>query len=601
MEQKINIQVLPQELQNQIAAGEVVERPASVVKELVENSLDAGGTNINIEIENGGQNRILVQDNGYGLTTEELSQAVKRHATNKIFSIQDLNMLKSFGFRGEALPSIASVSRFKMISIPFNGTEASEIVIDFGQVIKQGPAALREGTKVEVRDLFLNTPARLKFLKSASTEQKKCQELVYRIALANLQTAFTFRTNKRNLFSFPKKQTLSERLSYIWPPQIMQNLISVNHKKNGYKIQGLTGHPNSAQPRSTRILFYVNNRPVQDKLLLSALRNAYKGKLLSKEYPQSILFLFVPLNEVDVNVHPAKSEIRFRDEKQVFSLIQTAISQALLKAEQNHEAKYFTTSNSNSSSKQSKLQEPRYKFDTFSDFKKNYFQTNEGQVHEYNISFDTNKFNLNASLTYPLSNEEEHSSADYVLLQKEAQFSYLGQFHNSYLLINDQNLSLLLIDQHAAHERILYNRYKKSEEQVVSQALALPLRLTLHPSEQNQLTQIGGYLRKLGFAFDLPNIDLMEIQAIPHHFTSQKAKEFLGLVFSEQANSMDDLWRVMACKNAVKAGDALSFDEAQHLIHTWLSEESNAYCPHGRPTSIRIYPQDLEKYFKRGK
>ena len=588
------IRILPPELQNQIAAGEVVERPASVLKELVENSLDAGATRVEALIESGGQSRIMVQDNGTGLSPEDLRLALTRHATSKISSIQDLSRIASFGFRGEALPSIASVSRMEVMSITPGTDEGSRLKIEFGAILDQEPVPFREGTRVEVQDLFINTPARLKFLKTQATEGRRCQEVLQRMALANLGVGFSLTSNARTLFTFAPQESLEERLQRIWPQTITDRLVQVDHQSPGASLTGLAGHPDTAQGRGDRILFFVNSRPVQDRTLLSALRQAYKGMLLSKEYPQAVLFIRMDPELVDVNVHPAKSEVRFRDEQLLFSLIRTGVSSALQQA-----ADVMSQGQAQDYARESAPRPSRTyddKFQTFSDFLSVQKDESYPPFEPETSSPETAR----EDLLEPASSPSAQSISPHPALNPD-QLVYLGQLQDTYLILADRSKRLILIDQHAAHERILYHAFARSREGIESRILALPLEIQLHPAEQAQLERCGPRLRQLGFSYQRPSQDLMLVRGVPESLNASQARDLIREILSERTDSWDRMLTLMACRKAVKAGEPLSRDEAMNLLTSWMDCPDKDFCPHGRPVAVSLGPKELGDLFKRGK
>ncbi|BCS88491.1 DNA mismatch repair endonuclease MutL [Pseudodesulfovibrio sediminis] len=611
MTQTAEIRVLPAGLKNQIAAGEVVERPASVIKELVENSLDAGATRVDVTIEQGGRSLMVVQDNGAGIQPHQLELAVTRHATSKIRDFKDLSAIGSFGFRGEALPSIASVSRFTMTSCAAGAAEAAFIEVHAGTVADQGPAALAAGTRVEIRDLFANTPARLKFLKTESTENRRCQETLMRTSLAHLGTGFSLTMGGREAFRLPADQALSARLAAFWPPAVCQGLSPFDFERNGYRVHGVAGSPGTAQGRGNRILLFVNGRPVQDKLMLSAVRQAYKGMLLSREYPQIVLFLELPREEVDVNVHPAKLEVRFIDEKQVFSAIRGGVMQALSQpgmelaggfvGDRPHSGPPLTErpvhpAPSGEPVKYSHRPDPMEsapKFSTYREFKSEYVPPRDlelplppsaGMAREPGAaSSGMMRSGLDSTRAAPLAGSG---------------YTYLGQISDTYLVLREGD-SLVLVDQHAAHERVILAAMRDARTKGDSQPLAMPLEMNLHPSEADVLQDINEDLRSMGFIVEMDGPSKALVRGIPPTLDTGKAREYLADALAEKARGLDDLWTMMSCKTAIKANQPLAVDEALALLETWLMTPEREFCPHGRPVVLRWNSADLEKMFKR--
>lgn len=578
------IRVLPPDLQNQIAAGEVVERPSSVVKELIENSLDAGASFLKVRIDEGGIRLISVIDDGHGIPPQELALAVTRHATSKINSLADLSRIQSLGFRGEALPSIASVSHFRLTSKIESILEAASIEVRFGSVGEQAPAVLAKGTRVEVRDLFSNVPARLKFLKTPSTETRRCQDIFERIGLAHLDVDMEFCVGERSRLRFFKDQNLRQRLELIWPPDITNSLLAVNYDRQGSSVSGLIGLPSMAQPRPDRIYFYVNGRPVSDRILLRSLREAFKGQLLSREYPQAVLFLTVAPEEVDVNVHPAKNEVRFRDESQVFSLVLGAVKNALGQAAPEHEPIFGRP-------------EDYSRIMVMDPIKSLNLPIHEPSARYGSATPHSKPVESSASPVPFIPKTPTHAAEESSL--RLGDLTYLGQFHETYLVLTRGRDELWLVDQHAAHERILFAKRRRLNE-AGSRPLAVPLELPLHASQVSTLESRWQELLDLGFSLSLSPQRLI-ISAVPGVLTPGQAKEFLSEVASNRADSLDDLWAMLSCRAAVKAGDVLAPDEALSLLAQWLDCPERDYCPHGRPIVLRWSASDLERLFKRAR
>ncbi len=695
MKQRRPIGLLSAALRNQIAAGEVVERPASVVKELVENSLDAGATQVDIVLENGGQGCIRIQDNGYGIAEHELELAVTRHATSKIHSLDDLAAIYSYGFRGEALPSIASVSRFSLTSVvnsqedtenssqkPLQKPLGQRIEVHYGQMQHKGPAPLQQGTIVEVQDLFSNIPARLKFLKSPSTENKKAQEWLIRLALARPDVGFSLHLGQRETLRFAAGQSLAERLAEIWPPLIVEAVRPFDLQHKGYRAYGLAALPHVSQPRPDRILFYVNGRAVQDKTLISAVREAYKGRLTTKDYPQIVLFLEMDGEEVDVNAHPAKVEVRFRDSSAVFSCVRRAVL-SMLESNLCFAEQVQDEVEDAPSAYQTSLVPPQtstsYGTEGFAEKPSSPKQPQgfwgrvdatgvmQGQkiaAPSYNSRYMEDDIVPSSSMpmSVPMQglrecvspfgidpeshtqremyvpsvtsggatgsvpdltpgaygSEEQESTmtrfadpfapaAESEVAQKPASLfihekylghglTYLGQVADTYLVLRDDEGQLLLLDQHAAHERVLYARLQRAP--MDTQYLALPMEIAVHSSEQERLTQLLATFESLGFVLQLLEKSV-HMLAHPVLLDSGAAKAFVQDALAGRKDDLSALLISFSCKGAIKAGQALTADEAMGLVQQWLQVPEKDFCPHGRPAVLRFGAHDLEKMFKR--
>lgn len=649
-----HIHILPPELQNQIAAGEVVERPASVLKELLENSLDAGAGRIQVLVDRGGQGLIQVQDDGQGIAPHELELAVTRHATSKIATTEDLFALNSFGFRGEALPSIASVSVFRMTSLPRGASEATFIQVEGGRIIDHGPAALAQGTRVEVRDLFVNVPARLKFLKTLPTEGKRCQEIFCRLALAHPGVHFEYKVGQRTALSLHPTANPRQRLAVIWPPAITEHLLDVQFSREELSLSGVVSAPSSAQGQADRMFLYVNQRPVQDKLLLRAVRDAYQGRLLTREYPQVVLFLDVPPQEVDVNVHPAKAEVRFRDQRAIFSLVRQGVAQAL----QSLEAHNLSSPPHSGPAREEDEDSPdpsfsrpdRPKFSTLHEYQRMFGPLDApGNAHQPAPSPSHSRASNPASPTtethgWPTADSHEFGDSatrptpdhdfqgkdksrpdndqtldattvadaswnppgpdfpDARQSQEEpsnsiGNMTYLGQVADTYLVLAAPE-GLVLVDQHAAHERLIFHRLKHAARPV-PRDLMPALDLGLHPSQQDALQDLWPALTEAGFRLENPAPGRLVLLGVPEHMQPGQARDFLLDILNGQSREQDALWVGMACKTAIKAGQHLDRSEALHLLDGWLACPDKSFCPHGRPVMVRLDTTELEKMFKR--
>lgn len=718
-----HIRLLPPELRNQIAAGEVVERPASVVKELVENSLDAGATRVDVFLENGGQSCIRVQDDGAGIAPGELELAVTRHATSKIASMDDLEHIASYGFRGEALPSIASVARFSMESAVTGadgGTEASRIVVEFGRLLAVEPSALHRGTIVEVRDLFTNIPARLKFLKTPATELKRAQDWLVRLALVRCDVGFTLRAGEREALRFLPGQSLRDRLALLWPRLVVEALRPFDAERHGIRARGLAALPSVSQQRGDRILLYVNGRSVSDKRLLAAVREAYKGRITSRDYPQVVLFVDMPPDMVDVNVHPAKSEVRFRDESSVFSAVLHAVQGALVSDVESVLDAAREADDARPVAAQSRLWDdlpPRPQGFWGSADAAPLMRHVEGETREDEgqwqvrrpdaddgtapgsmtgtgavadapsmpsssgsaaafasgrtapaglreavspsafsaasfaedaggtgrLSADRQEFFESARQTARMAMPPDHvttvtgrEGSDGTIAERfpvpetdgpEALpgtgdaacgpgtavtdesvagrhelvvggLTYLGQVAETYLVLRDASGALMLLDQHAAHERVLYERLRKGAFAGTAQCLALPLELALQPVEEERFLEVRDNLERMGFDVSCSGGRLLA-RGIPPSLSRSEAGEFLREVLAGRKDDIRAMFISLSCKGAIKAGQRLADDEAAALLRQWLHTPEREYCPHGRPSILRWDAVALEKLFKR--
>ncbi|SHN70701.1 DNA mismatch repair endonuclease MutL [Desulfovibrio litoralis] len=664
-----SIQLLDSALQNQIAAGEVVERPASVLKELIENALDAGADEINVELEDGGLSLLRISDNGHGIRQDELELAVTRYATSKVQSFSELLQVNSYGFRGEALPSIASVARLRLSSIfksfesleQNNHVEAAFIEIEHGRLINQGITALNQGTIIEVRDLFANVPARLKFLKTPATELKRCQELFFRLALTRLDVAFSLTSGAKNLITCHKNESLTERLGHFWSGDLIEQLAEFKQDNNIFSISGLLANPEQAQSKKERVLFYVNKRPISDRILSAALREAYKGRLISREHPQAVIFLELPAEDLDVNVHPAKSEVRFRDERAIFSFVLSSLKNTLNEKFALTASPLARLENSPQSDINfaSSLSKEGYKalstpLELWGDLalepdkmpvmgKQAFYERELAETLKTVVGIDS-------SVPYnPELNEDENivqipawdkhiPSAPYSALRNQGLaetefvqpvytaeqipctqnareaylnqppeiqgYEYLGQIEACYLLLKQKAQNgqgaVFILDQHAIHEVVLYHGFRQGAMRGQSQLLAFPLELKLSLDETEIYFNEQTQLKALGFGLEFVETEnTLLVSGLPPNLKRNEALGFLKAVLAEESDNELKIWEMWACRAAIKAGDILTIDEALGLINLWLAVPNREFCPHGRPVVLRFGSEEFAKLFKR--
>jgi DNA mismatch repair protein MutL len=571
----MSIRILPPEVASQIAAGEVIERPASVVKELLENALDAKAKTISINVEGAGKTFIEVADNGFGISSEELSVAVERHATSKLNSAQDLFNISTLGFRGEALASIASVSRFTLTSRSHEADVGARLIVEGGQAHKVEIIGAPVGTVARVENLFFNVPARLKFLKSDSTERSQIDALVTRYALAYPSVRFQHMQNARPAFQTSGNGDRREVLAGVYGIDIARQMLEVQSIDEGLSVRGFISPLSLTRSNRREIIFFVNGRPVQDATLNAALVKAYQNMIMVGRFPMAVLFLELPPETVDVNVHPAKAEVRFRERDQVFSGVQRAVRRALLAYSpiprvDSSKSWNFSAQNSETNTRQDWTAESRY----------------------------------DGSLDLPQLTDPSPASlpfGDVPLLR------LIGQIAGTYLVAEGPD-GLYLIDQHAAHERVLFEKLTAQKgSSIDSQTLLQPVSVDINPAAARLVSEQLPILTKFGFSIEPFGPSTFLIRAIPTLLIGSNPASALHVLIEDFEEDERPLQteieaKIIAriCKRAaVKAGQSLTTQEQQALLRDLESCQAPRTCPHGRPTMIHISVDLLERQFGR--
>ncbi|MDX9688917.1 MAG: DNA mismatch repair endonuclease MutL [Alphaproteobacteria bacterium] len=611
----MKIRRLSEQLVNRIAAGEVVERPAAALKELVENALDAGASHIDILLRESGQALIRVADNGEGMTAEELALSIERHATSKLPD-EDLWNIQSFGFRGEALPSISAVSRLSISSRKMGADDAWQLTIEGGEVFPIKPSTTAQGTVVEVRDLFFATPARLKFLKSMRAETDAAREMIERLAMAYPFISFSLQEDDKKPVSFgapagllDKEAALRERLGTILGQDFMANAVSLSYERNGISLEGYAGLPTWHRPTTRQQYLFVNNRPVKDKLILGALRGAYGDLMPRGRHPAVVLFLSVPTRDVDVNVHPTKAEVRFRDSAHVRGLIVAGLRDALSKGAQ------FTTNSlapqalSAMSVEQSQRQQPPSSYSLHqptSSLRPATYQ-NAISMRASDITGFAENLSLTASLPPSVRTTEATLPPEQV-----ARTGRLGgavaQIHGTYILAQTEE-SFVIVDQHAAHERIVYEKMKAemAKGNIKRQILLLPEVIDLKESESRHLLSFAQEFEKLGLVIE-PFGGAVLVREVPAMLEKIDIKGLLKDLAEELADhgetrtlqdKLEHLCATIACHGSVRSGRKMNVDEMNALLRQMESTPNTGQCNHGRPTYVELSLSDLHKLFDR--
>ena len=602
----MTIRQLPETLVNRIAAGEVVERPASVVKELVENSIDANATQINTLVREGGRAEIIITDDGCGIARKELHLALERHATSKL-SGEDLFNISSLGFRGEALASIGAISRLKLTSRRLGDEEAWMLEVEGGRIGDLEPVAHPIGTRIEIRDLFYATPARLKFLKTPRTELGHINEIMKRLAMAHPSIGFVLNDGDRDLLSLaPIEDELQnsclKRLASIIGREFAENALEINAEREDTLLTGYVGLPTLNRGNAKMQFLFVNGRPVRDKLFYGALRGAYRDFLASDRYPLVALFLTVPPEKLDVNVHPAKIEVRFSDANKVRGLIVGAIKHAL--AEAGHRASTTIADGVFASARQSHIPLSRG-YPNFISMEKKFPQKEDQgpNLFSSNNNFDAP---LSASVVndgLSASTSESPDTSGFPLGVARA------QLHETYIIAQTSD-GIVIVDQHAAHERLVHERIKHSLETggIRRQGLLIPEVVELDPASAERLLARSDELLELGIAlesFGSETVVVREIPALLKNCDVQSLVRDLVIDFDENDEALalkdrlGDITAKLACHSSVRAGRRLNADEMNSLLREMEATPHSGQCSHGRPTYVELKLRDIERLFGR--
>jgi DNA mismatch repair protein MutL len=595
------IHLLPDLLINQIAAGEVIERPASALKELLENSLDAGATDIAVQLEGGGIKLLRVRDNGNGIARDELALALMRHATSKIASLDDLQQVASMGFRGEALASMAAVAQLALTSRTAQDTHGWKVEAIDGRLSEPAPASHAQGTTVEIRELYFNTPARRKFLKSEATEFAYCEETFKRIALSRPDIAFSLQHNGRTIWQLPAshgEQAALKRIVALLGDEFGQAAVPVARNAANLSLQGLAALPAYSRSARDAQYFFVNGRFVRDKVASHALRQAYQDILHHQRHPAFVLFLDLPPEQVDVNVHPAKSEVRFRESQGIHQFVFHALQDALSAPIKNETPDSSFRRRPESSVFIKELDSGLRRNDGYS------------RVQQQNIPFSAAQQQASYRLWEESSTIREQEAA---ALQPDAHplgFA-LGQLSGIYILAQNAH-GLIVVDMHAAHERVVYEKLKTAfdRQQMPTQPLLIPVTFSADTLDVATAEEEQEALHQLGFELAPISTNTLAVRAMPAMLKQSRAEAAAREVLHELrefgasralTERRNELLATLACHSAVRANQQLSLPEMNAILREMEQTERADQCNHGRPTWFQVTLEELDAMFMRGK
>jgi DNA mismatch repair protein MutL len=559
------IRILPEKVASQIAAGEVVDRPASVVRELIDNSIDAGADRIVLSIEKGGKRAIKVSDNGSGISRDDLLLCVERHATSKIETVSDLFSVKSLGFRGEALPSIASVSRMQIISRPQDQLVGHRLKIAGGKLIAIEEIGAPAGTIVEVKNLFFNLPARRKFLRAGKTESDYIIDMFSKVTLPYLDINFRLDHDGKTIMNLPSSNQRLHRLSVLMGRKVAESITKAQERNLDMEISAYLAPSEFSRTRGDRLYIYVNDRNIRDRLVTKAIIEGYGQRLMKGQYPQAVVFIKIDPSKIDVNVHPAKQEVRFHNSREVFQIIVSTIEKALARS-------FHAFTGKETIREVGFVSEPAW----------NYSQTAESTVAHVKTQVDES-----------------------TIVKEEIQV--IGQFGNTYILCQTKE-GLLIVDQHAAHERIVYENLKKGLQasKIEAQTLLVPHKIELAMKEKRIILKKGTQLIRFGIELDHFGGNTFLVRSVPAMLRNVQWDSFLSELIAELEKGnlgddtvLDKVLTVMACHGAIRAGHRMTNEEMIHLLSQLGEMDLPTNCPHGRPIFKHFTYYEIEKMFKR--